>query len=70
MYLDWALVGMATSMSRVPAFTKKNPPSTSIDEKYVNYSTSASHSIFSSLYVTIISICSSSSKSLIITIVV
>jgi len=66
MYLDWALVGTTTCMSRESAFPSKNPPSTSIDEKFVSCSTSTSCST-SSTSIYIFSTYSSSLESLIIT---
>jgi hypothetical protein len=40
MYFDQALVGTTTCMARKLTSTSKNPPSASIDEKFVGCSTS------------------------------
>jgi hypothetical protein len=59
--LDQALVGVTKSMLRESTFTSKNPPSTSINEKFVGYSTSIGHSTFFNFFVALLSTYFSSS---------
>jgi hypothetical protein len=54
-------------MSKESAFTSKNPLSTSIDEKFVDYSISIGHSTSSSSSIVLSSTYYSSSESLIMT---
>ncbi len=61
------MVATTIGMSRKLASMSNNPALSSVDEKYVGCSTSIGHSNFSFFSIALLSTCSSSSKSVIIT---